>query len=65
MIAGAGGVWLESNDRDVDEGTWCAANGQLHLISKGDMWESYQYRIEGTRLRLVSGNKGQVWQRSQ
>jgi len=65
MIAGAGGLWVESNDRDVDEGIWCAGNEQLHLITKDDMWESYQYRIEGARLRLVSGKKGLVWQRSQ
>lgn len=64
MLAGAGGVWLESKDQNVDQGTWCAGNGQLHLIGKDDMWESYQYRVEGASLRLVSGQSGQVWQRT-
>lgn len=61
MLAGASGVWLESKDTKKENGVWCASNGELHLISKADMWESYKYSLEGEKLRLAAGEQGQIW----
>ncbi len=68
MIAGAGGVWLESNDMQESKGTWYAGNGSLHLIWEDKSWQEYKYEIrqtaEGVRLLLVSGGKGELWERA-
>jgi hypothetical protein len=68
MIAGAGGVWLESNDTKDSKGTWYAGNGSLHLIWDDKSWQEYKYEIrqtaEGVRLLLVSGGKGELWERA-
>lgn len=68
MIAGAGGVWLESNDTKDSKGTWYAGNGSLHLIWDDRSWQEYKYELrptpEGVRLLLVSGGKGELWERA-
>lgn len=68
MIAGAGGVWLESKDTKESKGTWYAGNGSLHLIWDDKSWQEYKYEIrqtaDGTRLLLVSGGKGELWERA-
>jgi hypothetical protein len=63
MIAIAGGVSMESRDRDVTEGRWNAGNGKLVLISKGDVWEEYRYDVRGTELRLTGEKRGEIWSR--
>jgi len=63
MIAIAGGVSLESKDRDVTEGRWNAGNGKLVLISKGDVWEECRYRVDGADLRLTGEKRGEIWRR--
>jgi hypothetical protein len=69
MIAGAGGVWLESNERKVEQGQWFADQGALSLIQKGDIWEEYTYQLKpsgaGMRLLLISGGKGELWSRGE
>lgn len=68
MIAGAGGVWLESNDAKESKGTWYAGNGSLHLIWDDKSWQEYKYEIrqtpQGGRLLLTSGGKGELWERT-
>ena len=68
MIAGAGGVWVESNDTKDSKGTWYAGNGSLHLIWEGKSWQEYKYEIrqapQGPRLLLTSGGKGELWERA-
>jgi hypothetical protein len=63
MIAIAGGLSMESKDRDVTEGRWNAGNGKLVLVSKGDVWEEYHYRVNGTELRLTGEKQGEIWQK--
>ena len=63
MIAIAGGVSLESKDRDVTHGRWNAGHGKLVLISKGDRWEEYRYQVNGAELRLSGEKRGEIWQR--
>ena len=66
MIAGAGGVWLESKDTKESRGTWYAGNGSLHLIWDDKSWQEYKYEIrqtpQGARLLLASGGKGELWE---
>ncbi|MBM4027228.1 MAG: SHOCT domain-containing protein [Planctomycetes bacterium] len=68
MIAGAGGVWLESNDTKDSQGTWYAGNGSLHLIWDDKSWQEYKYEIrqtaDGVRLLLASAGKGELWERA-
>ncbi|MEN8148861.1 MAG: SHOCT domain-containing protein [Planctomycetota bacterium] len=63
MIAISGGLTMESKDRDVTHGTWNAGNGKLILVSKGDVWEEYRYRVTGAELRLAGEKRGEIWQR--
>ena len=67
MIAGAGGVWLESKDTKESRGTWYAGNGSLHLIWDDKSWQEYKYEIrqtpQGARLLLAIGGKGELWER--
>ncbi|UCG58086.1 MAG: SHOCT domain-containing protein [Phycisphaerales bacterium] len=69
MIAGAGGVWLESNETDVSKGRWYAGSGALYLIWEDNSWQDYKYQLRGTgqgaRLLLVSGEKGELWKRAE
>ena len=69
MIAGAGGVWLESNDTKESKGTWYAGNGSLSLIWDDKSWQEYKYQIrqtpQGVRLLLTSGGKGELWERAE
>jgi len=68
MIAGAGGVWLESKDTKESRGTWYAGNGSLHLIWDDKSWQEYKYEMrstpQGVRLLLTSGGKGELWERA-
>lgn len=68
MIAGAGGVWLESKDTQESKGTWYAGNGSLHLIWDDKSWQEYKYEMrqtpQGVRLLLTSGGKGELWERT-
>jgi len=64
-LAGAGGVWLEGNDRSEDGGEWYAAEGKLYLISRDGSWQDFDYRLEaagGERvLRLAADGRGETW----
>ena len=66
MIAGAGGVWLESKDTSTERGRWYAENGNLYLVEEKGGWAQYQYRIEegaqGRQVKLVDGKQGEIWQ---
>jgi hypothetical protein len=68
MIAGAGGVWLESNDTKESKGTWYAGNGSFSLIWDDKSWQEYKYELrqtpQGVRLLLTSGGKGELWERA-
>ena len=68
MIAGAGGVWLESNETKESKGQWYAGNAALYLIWEDKSWQDYKYEIrptaDGTRLLLVSEGKGELWERA-
>ena len=67
LLAGAGGLWMESKDMEVDEGQWFADDGKLSLIQKNDVWEEYTYKLQGSdkgaRLLLTSGGQGELWGR--
>ncbi len=69
MLAGAGGVWLESNDTQQSNGQWYAGNGTLQLIWEDKSWQEYKYEIrqsaQGTRLLLTNEGKGELWERAQ
>jgi putative oligomerization/nucleic acid binding protein len=69
MLAGAGGVWIESNEKKVDQGRWYAGKGELYLISKDNTWEDYKYTLrqtqKGLQLLLASGNQGELWLKAQ
>jgi hypothetical protein len=58
-----GGVSLEDKRRTVDRGTWNAGEGVLCLVGEKDTWEEYRYEVAGDRLRLVRGDRGEIWQR--
>ena len=68
MIAGAAGVWVESDQTKVNKGRWYAGGGSLYLIWDDNSWEDYKYEVrrtaEGIRLLLASGQKGELWQRA-
>lgn len=68
MLAGGGGVWLESKDTKESRGTWYAGNGSLHLIWDDKSWQEYKYEIrqtpQGARLLLSIGGKGELWERA-
>jgi hypothetical protein len=65
MIAGAGDVWLESEDASASQGRWFAGEGLLYMIWDDNSWNDYKYQVqstpEGRQLRLVSGNSGEIW----
>jgi hypothetical protein len=69
LIAGGGGVWLESNDKSVSRGRWNAGSGSLYMIWEDHSWEDYSYELretqQGQQLLLVSGNRGELWQRNE
>ena len=68
MIAGAAGVWIESDQTKVNKGRWYAGGGSLYLIWEDNSWEDYKYEVrragEGIRLLLVSGQKGELWEKA-
>jgi len=68
MIAGAGGTWIERDDTKESKGRWNGGHGSLYLISEDNSWEEYKYQVrrtpEGMRLLLISGEKGELWQRA-
>ena len=69
MLAGGGGVWIESNEKKVDQGRWYAGKGELYLISKDNTWEDYKYNLrqtqKGLQLLLASGKQGELWLKAQ
>lgn len=64
-LAGAAGIWLESNDRKVSRGKWYASDGLLYLVTDDDLWETYKYGLQqtsaGRQLRLASEKTGTSW----
>jgi hypothetical protein len=68
MLAGAAGVWLESDQTKVNKGRWYAGGGSLYLIWEDNSWEDYKYEVHqtagGIRLLLVSGQKGELWEKA-
>jgi hypothetical protein len=69
MLAGAGGVWLESKESSTTQGKWNAANGLLYMVWDDESWQEYYYTLQqtnsGIELRLVSGNRGEIWRRAE
>jgi hypothetical protein len=67
MLAGAGGIWIESNDRKTSKGKWYAGDGLLYLVTDDDLWETYRYEVRsaaggaGRQLRLASEKTGTLW----
>ncbi len=65
MIAGAGGLWIESKDANKSSGRWYAGEGKLFMIWENNTWEDYTYKIDtraGKReLKMICGKTGQVW----
>lgn len=62
VIMGASGIWLDTGRQEkIREGKWCAGNGRLYLMFKDDSWTIYQYKLEGTELRLICDGKGEIW----
>lgn len=68
MLAGAGDIWLESNDKSSSQGKWNAGDGSLYMVWEDNSYEDYKYRVEmtaqGAKLRLVTGDKGELWERT-
>ena len=68
MLVGAGGVWVESNEESVSKGKWYADGKSLYMIWDDDSWQDYQYTLhltgESRELRLVCGNRGEIWKES-
>jgi hypothetical protein len=62
-LVGAGGVWLEDKSGSSDTGRWNADGKNLFMLWKDGSFADYQYRIEGTRLKMAHGNTMEVWSR--
>ena len=54
---------LEDKRRTVERGTWNAGEGLLCLVGEKGTWEEYRYRVEGDKLRLARGDRGELWER--
>jgi hypothetical protein len=68
MLAGAGGIWVESSDRKESKGKWYAGNGLLYLVTDDDLWETYKYEVKGAaaagagrQLKLATEKTGTLW----
>ena len=62
-LAGAGGVWLEDKSSSSDTGRWNADGKNLFMLWKDGSFADYQYRIEGTHLKMAHGKTLEVWSR--
>jgi hypothetical protein len=65
MIAGAGGVWVESKDSNTTQGRWNADGGRLFMLWDDHSFQDYRYRIEGNLLHLLAEGKGETWVRGE
>ena len=63
MIAGAGSVWIESNENSIKKGQWNAENGHLFMLWEDESFEEYSYKFERNQLKMVTGKTGQIWTR--
>jgi hypothetical protein len=66
-LVGSSGFWLEDKSDDTSQGTWNAGDGLLYMLWEDNSEQEYKYRLEqngqSVRLRLVTGNNGQIWER--
>ncbi len=66
MLAGAGDVWLESNDESSSQGRWNADDGFLYMVWKDNSYADYKYAVkqtaQGRQLRLVNNDEGELWE---
>lgn len=67
MLVGSGGIWLEDKSDKSSNGTWNAGDGILYMLWEDNSYRECQYKVEqsgrGPQLKLVCGDKGEVWQR--
>lgn len=67
MLAGAGGLWIDSTEKTVNRGRWYAGEGLLHMIWEDNSWEDYKYEVKLTeqdrQLKRISGQSGETWKR--
>ena len=63
MLAGAGSVWIESNESSTQKGKWNAEKGRLFMLWEDESFEDYSYEFKASRLKMATGKTGQIWTR--